>query len=237
MIRIAICDDERNICELLEKYCKKWALNNNVSVSIRCYEDPVILLADYRDDTDIVFLDIQMERMDGLEAAKKLRELGKDVCLFFVTNRQDYAVACYKVRPFSFLLKPVSYEDFQGEFATAIRRVLDFRDSYLTINSSEGISRINIRNIEYIEVSDHRLTFHESDGKSYISYGSISSLEEQLAEHGFFRCHSAFLINQAYIKSVRKTELYLASGKNIPVSKHRRADFLEQIAKYEGTRI
>lgn len=237
MIRVVICDDEITMCNQLEEYCKRWGQQHNIIVTVRRYNNPGIFLADYRDDTDILLLDIQMEKMDGLQVAQKLRQQEKNVCILFVTNRQDYAIACYRVRPFSFLPKPLAYEDFALEFGNAVQNVMDSRTHDLVVRTPQGLHKLSVQAIEYIEVNDHMLTVHQADGVEKVCYGSISSIRDQLAQHGFLRCHSAFLVNQAYIRDIRRSDLITVSGKCIPISKHRRAALLEDIARFAGMRI
>lgn len=237
MIQVAICDDENIVCEQLSEYCQRWGSKHHQTVATRRYNSPEILLADYRDDMDILLLDIQMGSMNGLQAAQQLRALGKNVCILFVTNMRDYAIACYHVRPFSFLTKPLLYEEFELEFTSAVQNVMDARTRSLIFRTKEGICKIAVQKIEYIEVNDHMLTVGQTDGVQTACYGSISSIQGQLESQGFLRCHSAFLINQAFIRDIGRASLTTVSGKSIPISKHRRAALLAGIARYAGLRI
>jgi len=237
LIRIVICDDDASMCSQLNEYICRWSTQTQEPISVRCYHDADVMLSDFNDSTDILLLDICMQEVNGIEAAKKLRNKGKNVCIIFITGMAKYAVMCYKVRPFGFLTKPLCYEEFQMEFSDAANNIIEKRDSYIDVHFHSETRRVDIRNLIYLEAHNHTVTFYLNSDESLDINSSVNLLEQELNGKGFFRCHSAFLVNQRYIRSIGTTDLTLRNGIHIPISKHRRTEFLNMLTKYVGERI
>lgn len=237
MLRIVICDDEKVICDQLSEYITRWAEENDEETEVRSYTMASVMLADYKDDTDILLLDIMMDGMNGLDAAKELRRRGKEVRMIFITSMTGYAIECYKVRAFGFLTKPVSYEEFRLEFSDAARSILENKARYIMIRSGGDLNKINVNDILYLEVKNHIVTVYLNDGSRINCYQAMKILEGELGGYGFFRCHAAFLVNQRFITKIRQNELELRGGIIIPVSRQKRQGFLDELTAYVGMRI
>ncbi len=237
MINISICDDEQSSIDILLKHIEHWAKQHHENIKTKTYHSPDILLADFDGSVDILLLDIKMKEMNGVETARTLRQRNSDVCILFITSMAEAAIECYSVRAFSFLTKPLSYAEFDLEFTDAVRTVTDKQDDYLLINRDDSLSKVNIHDIIYIEVINHTISLHLKEGQQLQCYGSLRDFESRVEGKGFFRCHSGFLVNYSYISEISSTQIHMTNGAQIPLSKHRKSEFLSEICRYVGVRI
>lgn len=237
MINVSICDDEQGSIDILLKYIERWAAKSGENIKTKTYCSPRILLADFSDDVDILLLDIRMKELDGIETARALREKNRNVCILFITSIAEAAIECYRVRAFSFLTKPLSYAEFELEFSDAVRTVTDKKDEYLYVNSDNTLHKIRLHDILYIEVLNHTIALRLRDGQRIESYGSLKDIEGRVEGKGFFRCHSGYLINHSYISEIGSTRIKMSDGSLVPLSRHRKAEFLSEVCRYVGVRI
>lgn len=239
MYRIAVCDDESRMCETLQGYLDRWAGETGQNVQSVLFSSANDLLRDYPKDLDILFLDIQMAGVDGMAAARQIRTFDERVCIIFITTMHQYALEGYSVRAFGFVKKPVSYARFRHELTSAIHQVdsVRARDNYVTLRSGNAMERLPVSRLVYCEVRNHSVDVHLDGGEVRSYRCQMKELEEMLAPYGFFRCHAAFLVNSARIARIGAAQLDLNDGSAVPVSQHRRKDFLAALTRYMGERI
>jgi DNA-binding LytR/AlgR family response regulator len=173
--------------------------------------------------------------MDGMEAAKAIREFDTEVCIIFITTMYQRAIEGYKVRAFGFIRKPVSYEEFSHELGDAIKNIERARekDHYLNIRSSGKSFRIPVSRISYCEVRGHYVSLCV-DGEVREYRCPIRELEEQLSGYGFFRCHASYLVAAEAIQEIRQNEILLKDGNIVPISQRRRKAFMSALSSYYG---
>ena len=123
MVRIAIVEDTQTDSKTLMRYVKEYTRLVNVEVEISVFDNAVKFLDKYTPKFDIVFMDIEMPYINGMEASKKLRELDQKVILIFVTNLAKYAIKGYEVQAFDFVVKPITYHDFTLKFVKSNDRI------------------------------------------------------------------------------------------------------------------
>ena len=235
MYKIAVCDDESIVRDTLLNYLDRYAAEQGEPLQILSFSSANDLLADYPAGLDLLFLDIRMGGVDGMAAARHIRAFDERVCIIFITSLHQYALEGYSVRAFGFLKKPVSYSAFRGELSSALRhiQVLRDRDQTITLRSAGQPERLSVSRILYCEVNNHTVRVHLTDGvRTYRC--SMKELEALLAPHGFFRCHAAFLVNSAAIDRIDAASLTLTDGSMLPVSQHRRREFLAALSRYLG---
>ena len=178
---IAIVEDNIQSSETLKSYLDRFSKENKQEFNIYSFQDGDEITSDYEAKYDIIFLDIEMKRLDGMTAAQKIREFDAEVIIIFITNMAKYAISGYSVGALSFLLKPLPYFAFSQELAKSIDRIKKRKQKSLLIPSEKGIFKINSQDILYIESYGHDLNIYTVSGV-YSTRNTIKKMEEALGE-------------------------------------------------------
>lgn len=189
-------------------------------------------ISNYKTDTDIVLMDIELKDSNGMEAAQKLRSLDKDVIIIFTTKMAQFAVKGYQVNALDFIIKPYSYDSLSFRLDRAMR-VLDERSPLFMVKTKNGLEMLNPKDILYIDVFGHSLGFHTEKGTIYV-WGVLSEYEEKLAPYGFIRCSNSALVNFAKIKNVQGMDISMTNGDSLQISHPRRKSFMTSLAHWAG---
>ena len=239
MLKIAICDDER--------YCRKYihdALINYEKEAGAIYEidhfhsgEELLKLGMDVMKYKIIFLNINMNKLDGIETAKYIREISKDIFIVFVTAYINYTLEGYKVDAVRYLLKDHSnFQNTLSECMDAIAEKMDYKIVQRTFEFNEGIKKISLERLLYIESNLHKLEFHviEDGVRIYTMYGVLSKLDHELENNGFIRIHQSYLVNLRYIKSVTRYKAKLMNGTELTIPKARYSIVKNKFISYKG---
>lgn len=230
MRNIAIVEDEDLAAQALMDHIKQYEAQTGQSFQIFRFANGADFLQDYRAVYAVVFLDVQMPRMNGLETALQLRRCDKNVSIIFITNLVQYALKGYEVDAVSYLIKPVSYYDFSMKFKKALDIYLLNEDRSFTVNTPGGLCRISTDKLMYVEIMNHRLFYHLIDDVIEMT-GVLSGVEQQLSRFGFLRCNKCYLVNPKFIVKVKGSTVQV--GDNLlQISRPRRAAFLAELANW-----
>ena len=232
MARIAIVEDDPQEAARLRGYIERYAAESGQKLDVTAFADGEDIVTDYRPDYDIIFLDIHMKRLDGMSAAERIRMLDADVILIFVTNMAQYAIRGYAVDALDFLLKPVPYFAFSQEMARSLAKLAAKQKNYLLLPMENGVQRMDVAHIQYIESLRHRITVHTDEGAFAIS-STMKELEAKLAPLHFFRCNSGYLVNLARVTGVRDG-CALVGGDALAVSRAKKKAFLDALTDQVG---
>ena len=238
MIRIAICDDEKLYRSQLTDFLRRYAAEHALELELLEFESADRLLVNYPKDLDLLFLDIAMGGVDGMEAARALRKFDPHVCIIFITTMYQYAIDGYAVKAFGFIKKPVSEAELRHELTCALAQIESTRarEQFLTFKSGGAIHRLPISHISCVEVRNHELLIR-ADGRLYQYREALGELEAKLKPLGFFRCHSSYLVNGEKIAKIEPLQITLLDGSVIPISQRKRREFLQEISSFLGGTI
>lgn len=232
MYRIAIVDDEAGAADGLRALIARYAAEVGLDVETVWYATAVAFLSNYQANFDIVFMDIEMPYLNGMEGAAKLREIDHTTLLIFATNLGQMAAQGYTVEAFDFIVKPIAYETLRFKLKRAFERLAREKGRNVTFASDGAKFVMPASEIQYLEVADHQLVFHTDSG-NYPVYGTMAKMREQLEPLGFFMCNSCYLVN---LRFVRKVEKYAVTVGNdvLQISHPRRKAFLQALNEYIG---
>ena len=204
MTRIAIVEDEAAVREQLTGYVQRYTRQYGTPFEVSAFASGVEILEEYRPVYDIIFLDVEMPHLDGMETARRIRALDSDVLLIFITNMAQYAIKGYAVGALDYVLKPVPYFAFSQQLQKAVNQLARRVRHYLAVPVDGGMRRLDAAGIYYIESEGHRIHFYTEDG-DFSAPGALKALEEKLAAQPFARCNSGYLVNLAQVSGVQQS--------------------------------
>ncbi|NOU82722.1 response regulator [Paenibacillus sp. LMG 31459] len=230
IITIAIVEDDINQARLLESHLTSFGADKGLSFNIVHFPQAVALLENYTANFDIIFMDIQLPYMNGMDAARSLRALDKEVILIFITNLTQYAIHGYEVEALDYILKPVEYYDFALKMSRAVRRMDEKPGNDILIATDNGMRKISPKSIRYVETEGHHVIYHTAEG-DFRQYATISSIEIKLQEYDFYRCNNCYLVNLAYVQRIQGYTVVL-DGVDLRISQPRKKAFMEKLMEY-----
>ena len=232
MIRIAIVEDEEASVALLQKYISRYEKREDHVFSCDCYKNGLDFISDYKPVYDLIFMDIDMPQLDGMESSRRLRKLDQNVALVFVTNLRQYAIKGYEVNALDFIVKPVEYYDFVMKMDKAIAYAQKHKNDSIVIHTGDSEKIISISNLHYVEVRSHWLIYHTVDGNFEV-YGQLNTLEEALKPSGFVKCSHSYLVNLRYVMAVYADSIQV-NQESVPLSRRKKKEFMQELANYHG---
>ncbi len=230
MIRIALVEDDANYVSELTEYLKRYEKESKEKVDITIFSDGEDIVTDYTGKFDIILMDVEMEFMDGMTAAAKIREMDTEVVIIFITNMPQYAIQGYKVDALDYVLKPVSYFAFSQRIERALSRLKKRENKFITVVVRGGIIKLDVSSIYYVEVQDHDLIYHTTGG-NYVTKGSMKEAEELLDQNKFFRCNRCYLINLEYVENFRGSDVQVYSDM-VQVSRSKKKALMDALNNY-----
>lgn len=233
MLTIAICDDEEYYRVHIKHILEKNLNSRRIRYQIELFSSGEDFLGQNKDmKFDIVFLDIEMKKINGMEVAYKIRERNPDTEIVFVTVMMEYALEGYRVNARRYLLK----ENLEQLIPECLSIVLRAQDENLsdrqTFSFIGGERTIKVRDVYYVESRLHKLCFVREEENLYI-YAKLSQVETILEQYGFVRTHQSYLVNMKFIEKISNYLLYLSNGDRIPVVKSRYATVKDKFLRYK----
>lgn len=232
MIRVAIVEDEEEIREQLMGYVQRYTRQYGTAFEVKTFADGLEILEDYRPAYDLILLDIEMKHLDGMETARRIRELDPEVMLVFITNMAQYAIKGYAVGALDYVLKPVPYFAFSQQLQKVEEQLRRRTRHYLAVPVEGGLRRLDTSRIYYIESEGHRVHFYTEEG-DFAAPGALKALEEKLADRPFARCNSGYLVNLAQVQAVQQNTVEVGPYE-LQVSRPKRKSFLAALTDYIG---
>ena len=232
MIRIALVEDEADVRAQLQGYVQRHTRQYGTEFAVTEFADGMELLDDYRPVYDILFLDVEMKHLDGMETARRVRELDKDVIIVFITNMAQYAIKGYEVDALDFILKPLNYYTFSMRFTRAVGRVKNREGKRICLNLPDGAKFLDSREIYYVEIQNRMLHYHTKAGVFTIR-GALKDVQEELEDWHFVKCNQCYLVNLKYVSEIRKN-IAVVGGDELEISRRNRPAFLSAVVDFLG---
>lgn len=228
---VAIVEDEGKMAELLGGFFERFSAETGVLFEVNRFEDGESFLKDYGAGYDLVLMDIELPGINGMETVRRLRQTDHNVIVIFVTNLAQYAVKGYEVEAFDFIVKPVTYYNFCMRLRRAMQRFESRKETEVWVNIvGQGKQKLKTSAIKYVEVMDHKLVFHTTDG-DYVSNGSMQSAQKLLKDAPFALCNRCYLVNLAFVTGTRQYEVNVG-GDALQISHLKRNEFLRRLNVY-----
>lgn len=230
-MRIAICDDDMEYISIIENYINKF---QETVVECDAYQSGESLVSAYKDSNeryDAIFLDMEMEQLNGIETANLIREIDEHVIIVFVTSHTEYVYESFKCSPFRFLVKPVESEEFKVVFFDICKKLSKQRKVFAFAENKTRV-RLFCDDIIFCESQDHWIWIHAKE-RVYKICKSLSELHELLDKEMLYRVHKSFIINFHYIKSIKENEVELYHcDKRIPISRSYKKTVIKEYSNF-----
>lgn len=230
MITVAVVEDDDKEAERIKSYLVSYGKENDENFNVLHFSDGLEFLEKIRPEIDVVFMDIEMPFLNGMDAAKKLRQSDPSVPLVFITNLKQYALNGYEVEAMDFLVKPVAYAAFSTMMGRVCARLALCTDKEIFIQNAQGGVKIKISDIFYVEVIKHYVIFHTPRGEVKM-WGSLSDIEMRLPADRFARCNNCYLVHLAYATRLEGNDLYVG-GDVLAVSRGKKQEFMQRLLDY-----
>lgn len=231
MIHIAICDDENKICEWYSDRIKAILCKENVSVDVSLYCDSRQFFEILKHTMyDIVFLDIDMPEISGLQIAEEMMRLCKKPLLVFVTNQDALVYQSFQYHPFGFIRKSCFDDEIEGVLLSAIKEILKEDLRFIFRFESETMSLL-VSEIIYFEASGNYLIIHTKNDK-YRCRDTMTNVEIELSAKGFIRSHKGFLLNQEAVFRIGNDTITLLDGNVLPIGRSKKDAVKQQLMRY-----
>lgn len=232
MFKISVVEDDFDTRNRIVSALNEYSKAHNVLFQISAFDNADAFVSTYKHDVDIIFMDIELPGINGMDATKLIRKRDQKVIIVFVTNMASYAVEGYQVNALDFILKPLDKSTFEMKMNRIMDKAKLNQDVFISISYNHQTVLINISELIYVEVVDHYLYFHLTKNE-YKVRGSLNSYEDDLTRKGFLRCNNYAIVNPFYIIGINQDNVIIRNGK-ISISRQRKKAFLESLANYLG---
>lgn len=238
MIHIAVCDDEQYMLDQISERVfayfhvqnEKTSERGHTHIEVTSFSSGEALLKS--DKTyDILFLDIQMKGLDGMETARRLRSRGFRGCLIFITVLKEMVFQAFEVQAFDYLVKPIEVKHFDKMMDRLLASMRNSTEKSLLIQRGYESRIVPFEDIVYCEIIGRKVYLHLVSSEVVDYYDRIESLETKLGSR-FYRCHRSYLIHMKYLQSYKNGIAKMAGDIEIPVSRLRSKEFSEVILRY-----
>ena len=232
MIHAAIVEDDEIERARIRECLGYLEESEGISFQISEYPTGAAFLGACQPEFDIVFMDIEMPGMDGIETARALRRYDPSAILIFVTNMAQYAISGYEVEALDFILKPVNKYSFAIKVKRAAARVTRRAEEFISVRSEGETRSVQVSSIRYLDVNGHYVVYHTTQG-NLVEYATLKEAYGRLNRTCFVFCNRSCLVNLHYVSSVSKDSVWVGETR-LDISRPQRKVFLQAVSEYMG---
>lgn len=234
MIQIAICDDDMTTTSQIEEYIRQIVIEQHIQVQYRIFFDGKSFMQSVESGEvyDLIYLDVEMPLMKGLDAAKKLREMEISSLIIYISNYETYCESMIETEPFRFLRKPINDVDLFRKYFMSAYKKLKNRNEYYTYSYKKIHHKININDIMYFESNNRKICIHTNGNQENNTfYGQLDKVEKELESKSctFIRIHQSYLVNSTYINTVQHDAVILENKDELPISEKRQREIQRKL--------
>lgn len=234
MYRALIVEDDPAAADVLRAHLARYGKERGAEFAVEVLPSALELL-ERRPKADIVFLDIGLPGISGMEAAEVMRQTDPVTPIVFVTDLAQYAVRGYAVDALDFMVKPVEYEDFALRMSRAMRVMERNAERTVAIPTADGLRVVAQRDVIYVEIFRHDLCWHVArEAEPLHARGTLTAVAEELGPGRFCRISASHLINMGQLRLIRGDSVVMSNGDELPISRRRRKDALDALTRYVG---
>lgn len=230
-MRIAYCEDEKVQSIFLRELIELWEKTANEYCEVTVYGSAEEMLFENQDSFsfDFIILDIELDRMNGIELARRIRKMDNNVPIAFLSNRREYVFEGYEVNAVRYLLKPIKKEPL-FPILDMILKSMGEEKQYIILELQGEKRKVALEDICYVEALGHYIAVH-TDGQSLEVKMSINEMASRLNGH-FVATHRSYLVNLQYIERITRTDCILNSGLKIPISRSSYKDVNQKFIEF-----
>lgn len=221
MLTVYYCDDDHNAIEKVRKLTLNYAQTQAIPLRFLDFsraEDLLFYIDDYLHEVNLIFLDIFMDKMNGMETARKLRKKGYKGEIIFISSSPDYVFDAFEVESFNYLVKgDLNEEHFLHVLANALNKIENTASDFLHFSMGSESLKVDIDKIHYFEIHRRVMTVFYDIDKSFDFYYSMEKLSKELEDKNFVRTHRSFLVNMNHIVSISRDHLLLKGSHEVPI--------------------
>lgn len=234
MIQIAICDDDMTITSQIEEYIRQIETEQHIQVQSRIFFDGKSFMQSVESGEvyDLIYLDVEMPLMKGLDVAKKLREMEISSLIIYISNYETYCESMIETEPFRFLRKPINDVNLFRKYFMSAYKKLENRNEYYTYSYKKIHHKININDIMYFESNNRKICIHTNGNQENNTfYGQLDKVEKELESksYTFIRIHQSYLVNSMYINTVQHDAVILENKDELPISEKRQKEIQRKL--------
>lgn len=234
MIRVAIVEDDEQERKRLRSCLTKLQEGGELSFHVTEFSSGTAFIGAYEPVYDLIFMDIEMPGMDGMETARALRKMDASVLLIFVTNMAQYAIAGYEVEALDFILKPVNPYSFAIRMKRAVARIPRRVEEYVAVRTEGETRQIEISSIRYLDMDGHYVVYHTLSG-DLSEYGTLKDSYGKLNQTCFVFVNRSCLVNLYHVSSVNKNSVTVGDSV-LDISRPQKKSFLTALSDFMGGR-
>lgn len=232
MYTIAVCDDENLITAKLQQLIMEW----NPTLQVTCFQSGEELIQTYH-SFDVIFLDIDMLDMNGIETGRRIRQMDKEVKIIYLTAYRDYVAGAFEVHAFQYLLKPIKKKVLWDTLEELFRYIqIPEKKVVMDFHTVNGLICISIDQIYYFEYQNRRIKIIE-DTKEHYMVDKISNVLERMQEFGFSMPHQSFVVNMLHVKNIKNQQIYLDNDMIVPIAQKKQKSWKQELTTYLSKRL